>query len=131
MARPYDSRVTPARADLAAIHLRGLVDAPRFVEGRPARVIAASSPLRRSPDAFAPLETEALYGESITVYEERGEWAWAQLTRDQYVGYLPRAAVGAYAEPTHQVIAVRTHAYPGPSVKLPPRAANSRHTGHE
>ncbi len=58
------------------------------------RVIAASAPLRRSPQADAPLDTEALYGESVTVYDEQAGWAWAQLDRDQYVGYLPSAALG-------------------------------------
>ncbi len=89
------------------------------------RAIAASAPLRRFPDADAPLETEALYGETVTVYDEEGEWAWAQLDLDQYVGYLPRAALGALLSPTHRVAALRTHAYPGPSIKLTPRIALS------
>ena len=58
------------------------------------RIIAASAPLRRSPQADAPLETEALYGEAVTVYDEGEGWAWAQLERDDYVGYLPSAALG-------------------------------------
>ncbi len=124
-APSYDRRLTPARADLAAEHLRGLVDAPRYVEGRRCAIIAASAPLRRSPQADAPLETEALYGESVTVYDEQAGWAWAQLDRDQYVGYLPSAALGAPSEPTHRVAALRTHAYPGPAIKLPPRMALS------
>ena len=89
------------------------------------RVIAASAPLRRSPAPDAPLETEALHGESVTVYDEEGEWAWAQLDRDQYVGYLPLAALGAPLSPTHRVAALRTHGYPGPSIKLPPLSALS------
>ncbi len=125
MARAHDSRLTPARSDLAAAHLRGIVDAPRYAYGRAMQVIAASAPLRRSPDAGASLETEALHGERVTVYDQSGGWAWAQLDCDQYVGYLPLAALGALSEPTHRVAALRTHAYPGPSVKLPPRMAIS------
>ena len=93
-ANSFDRRLTPARADLAAAHLRGLVDAPRYAEGRAMRIIAASAPLRRSPQADAPLETEALLGESVTVYDESEGWAWAQLERDHYVGYLPSVALG-------------------------------------
>jgi cell wall-associated NlpC family hydrolase len=122
---PFDRRLTPARPDLAADHLRGLVDAPRYTKGRPKRVIAASAPLRRFPDAGAPLETEALHGESLTVYDEENGWAWAQLDLDKYVGYLPGAALGTWAESTHRVAALRTHAYPGPGIKLPPRMALS------
>ncbi len=121
----FDRRLTPARPDLAASRLRGLVDAPRYVEGRAMRVVDASAPLRRSPAPDAPLETEALYGETVTVYDESEGFAWAQLDRDDYVGYLPLAALGAPAAPTHRVSALRTHAYPGPSIKLPPRMALS------
>jgi cell wall-associated NlpC family hydrolase len=121
----FDRRLTPARADLAAAHLRGLIDAPRYAQGREMRIIVASAPLRRSPQADAPLETEALYGESVTAYDEQDGWAWAQLERDQYVGYLPGAALGAPSAPTHRVAALRMHAYPGPAIKLPPRMALS------
>jgi cell wall-associated NlpC family hydrolase len=121
----FDRRLTPARADLAAEHLRGLVEAPRFAEGCKMRIVAASAPLRRSPQADASLETEALHGEGVTVYDEEKGWAWAQLERDQYVGYLPIAVLGAPSTPTHRVAALRTHAYPGPAIKLPPRMALS------
>jgi cell wall-associated NlpC family hydrolase len=122
---PFDRRLTAARADLAAAHLRGVVDAPRYAEGRAMRIIAASAPLRRSPQADAPLETEALYGETVRIYDEGEGWAWAQLERDQYVGYLPETALGALSAPTHRVAALRMHAYPGPAIKLPPRMALS------
>ena len=121
----FDRRLAPVRADLAAAHLRGLIDAPRYAEGQEMRIIAASAPLRRSPQAEAPLETEALFGETVAVYDVREGWAWGQLERDQYVGYLPEAALGAPAEPTHRVVALRAHAYPGPAIKLPPRMALS------
>jgi cell wall-associated NlpC family hydrolase len=125
MILALDPRVTPVRPDLAAAHLRGRIEASRYAEGRAARIVAASAPLRRSPQADAPLETEALHGESVTVYDERDGWAWAQLERDRYVGYLPGAALGAPSTPTHRVAALRAHAYPGPSIKLPPRMALS------
>jgi cell wall-associated NlpC family hydrolase len=122
---PFDHRRIPVRPDLAAEHLRGLVDAPRFVKGRKMRIIAASAPLRRSSQADAPLETEALFGETVTVYDESEGSAWAQLERDQYVGYLPSTTLGAPSAPTHRVAALRTHAYPGPAIKAPPRMALS------
>jgi cell wall-associated NlpC family hydrolase len=122
---PFDRRVTPVRPDLAAAHLRALVEAQRYAEGQAMQVIEASAPLRRSPQSDAPLETEALHGEAVTVYDEGEGWAWAQLERDRYVGYLPRAALGTATGPTHRVAALRTHAYPGPSIKLPPNMALS------
>ena len=121
----FDPRVTPLRADLAAASLRGKVTAARFVEGEPRRVVAASAPLRRRPAADAPLETEALHGEAATVHDQADGWSWAQLTRDSYVGYLPSAMLAPCIEPTHRVAALRTHGYPGPSIKWPPVLAIS------
>jgi cell wall-associated NlpC family hydrolase len=81
--------------------------------------------LRRAPAHEAPLETEALYGESVMVYEESEGWAWAQLERDGYVGFMPAEALGAPDAPTHRLAVPRSFAYPGPSIKLPPSLALS------
>ncbi len=122
---PLDRRLTPARPDLAAASLRGRVEAARFVEGWRRRVIEGVAPLRRAPAHEAPLETEALYGEHVVVYEENEGWAWAQLERDRYVGFLPVHALGAADSPTHRLAVPRSFAYPGPSIKLPPVLALS------
>jgi cell wall-associated NlpC family hydrolase len=121
----FDPRVTPARPDLAAESLRGKVEAARYVAGETFRIVAPTAPLRRAPDFAAPLESEALYGEAVVVYETCGDWRWVQLARDGYVGYLPAAGLGPSHAPTHRVAALRTHAYPGPTIKRPPRFALS------
>jgi cell wall-associated NlpC family hydrolase len=118
----FDPRITPARPDLAAKHLEGKVDAARFVEGEECEVIDAQAPIRAEPSPEAPLMTEALLGERVTVYELNDEgWAWGQLADDGYVGWLPaNALLAPRAAPTHRVSALRTLAFPGPSIKLPP-----------
>ena len=118
----FDPRITPARPDLAASHLRGKVKAERFAEGTMQEVIAGIAPLRKEPSHGAPLLTEALCGERITIYETDEEgWAWGQLESDNYVGWLPAVTLLApEAPPTHKVTALRTLAFPGPSIKLPP-----------
>ena len=123
----YDPRVTPARPDLAAKYLEGKVDAARFVEGTLFEVIAPQSPVRRAPAHDASLETEALMGERVTVYKDNGEgWCWGQLGSDGYVGWLPSAALAAPgAAPTDRVAVLRTLAFPGASIKLPPVEALS------
>lgn len=121
-----DPRLTPARPDLAASHLRGQVEARSFVEPEPGWVIAPSVPLRREPRPDAPLDTEALRGEAVQVYERFEGWAWVQLGLDGYVGYLPDTALRTEAPtPTHRVSALRTFIYPGRSMKLPPLEALS------
>jgi cell wall-associated NlpC family hydrolase len=121
----FDPRLTPARADLAAKHLEGKVTAAHYVEGRVYEVIEPQAPLRREPRPDAPLETEALKGERVTIYDSNGEgWAWGQLATDGYVGWLPdNALTPPGAAPTHKVTALRTLAFPGPSIKLPPLEA--------
>ena len=120
----FDPRITPARPDLAARHLEGKVSAARFVEGEEREVIEPQAPVREAPSPDAPLMTEALMGERVIAYEFNDEgWAWAQLADDGYVGWLPASALLApRGAPTHKVTALRTLAFPGPSIKLPPVA---------
>ena len=116
----FDRRLTPFRADLADERLRGQVEAERFATGTVKRVAAPSAPVHRNPSRDAALDTEALRGELVTVYDEHEGWAWGQLHADGYVGYLPSVALGdPGTEPTHKVHAVRTFLYPGPNMKLP------------
>jgi cell wall-associated NlpC family hydrolase len=121
----FDPRVTPWRTDVAAKHLQGKVKASRFVEGRVMEVIAPQAPLRREPRPDAPLDTEALHGERVTIYDaEDDDWAWGQLVSDDYVGWLPRAALGPPGPPpSHKVTALRSFVFPGPSIKTPPLEA--------
>ncbi len=123
--RAFDPRVTPARADLAAKELEGKVAAARYVAGEVYEVIEPQAPLRGEPSHEAPLLTEALKGERVTIYEKNDEgWAWGQLAADRYVGWLSANALApSGAPPTHKVTALRTLVFPGPSIKLTPREA--------
>ncbi|MBB4366259.1 cell wall-associated NlpC family hydrolase [Bradyrhizobium sp. CIR18] len=118
----HDPRLTPARGDLAAKYLEGKVEADRFVAGEEFEVVDPVAPVREQPSSGAMLMTEALRGERVTVYDRNSEgWAWGQLNGDGYVGWLPDAALmKPSATPTHVVSALRTFAFPGPSIKLPP-----------
>jgi hypothetical protein len=118
----FDPRVTPARPDLAAEHLRGRVAAARFVAAVEREVVEPQVPLRRTPAPDVPFDTEALRGERVAVYEETIEgWSWGQLAGDGYVGWLPTNALRAPGPaPTHRVAALRTLVFPGRSIKAPP-----------
>lgn len=125
MSGPLDRRLNAFRDDLADIRLRGQVEARRFVEGAPERVLTGTAPLRRAPRPDAALETEALFGEDVLVFETSEEgWSWVQLLRDGYVGWMPSTSLGADAStPTHRVTVPRTLVFPGPDIKLSPLAA--------
>ena len=118
----FDARITPARHDLAAKHLAGLVKAERFVEGKVYEIGTSQAPVRKAPSHEAELLTEALKGERVTIFFVSAEgWAWGQLAADGYVGFMPVSALCASGPPpTHKVAALRTLVFPGPSIKLPP-----------
>jgi cell wall-associated NlpC family hydrolase len=117
-----DPRLTPARPDLAAKYLEGKVEAARFVIGEEFEIADTLAPLREAPAFDAMLLTQALMGERVMIYDRNDEgWAWGQLNSDGYVGWLPdRALAKPVATPTHKVTAIRTFAFPGPSIKLEP-----------
>lgn len=116
----YDRRITPARDDLAAASLRGIIEVPRYAEATRLQVVAPSVPMRRASDAALGYDTELLRGELVDVYEITDDWAWGQAVLDGYVGYLPAAALGSMVPATHQVIALRSFLYPGPGIKTTP-----------
>jgi cell wall-associated NlpC family hydrolase len=116
-----DQRRDVFRRDLASKSLYGKVSAQRYVEGVGAQVVRAAVPLRSKPSAAIGFATEALFGETVTVYDESDGWAWVQLDRDRYVGYVP---VGSLSQeifiPTHRVRALGTFVYPSADIKSPP-----------
>jgi cell wall-associated NlpC family hydrolase len=125
MTFTFDPRLTPARPDLAARSLEGKVNAARFVDGETREVVEPHVPLRRAAFPDAPLDTEALMGERVTVFETTDEgWAWGQIETDGYVGFMPANGLAAPGPPpTHRVSALRTLVFPAPSFKLPPIGA--------
>jgi Bacterial dipeptidyl-peptidase Sh3 domain/NlpC/P60 family len=121
-----DRRRHAHRADLAAEALRGMVAAPRYTAGEARQVVDAAVPLREVPDAKARWTTQALFGERVILYDECEGWAWVQLGRDGYVGYLPASALSERIEaPTHWVRALSTWLYERPDFKSPPNLSLS------
>jgi len=119
----FDRRITAARPDLAAAHLKGVIAAERYREGRLKQVSHPAVGLRSAPSADAMLETELLFGELFTVYELKNDWVWGQAALDSHVGYARADAFGeAAAPPTHRVTARATPLLSAPDVKQPSRA---------
>lgn len=115
-----DRRLNAFRPDLADIALQGKVEADRFTTGKTASVTAPVVALRPRPDLAAGIDTELLYGETVTVFEQKDGWAWVKATHDGYVGYLPERLLSDNTEPsTHWVIQPRTFIYPEPDMKRP------------
>ncbi len=121
MTEVFDRRLTPARADLAASFLKGRVDAARFVDGVRMQVKEGVVDVKREPRPDAGLDTQTLYGECVTVYDEEEGWVWGQLARDNYVGWIAANTLWSRVyQPTHIVATPRTFLYPRASIKDPP-----------
>ncbi len=121
-----DPRLTPARPDLAAKALEGEVQAARFVEGTPAQVQASVAPLRRAPRHDASLDTQLLFGEMVSVYEDKDGWSWVQAEQDGYVGYVPSDALTPERRPPSATVrTLRSFVFPKPDLKTPPLGALS------
>ena len=113
-----DPRRHPYRDDLAAEALRGKVAAARYVKGEARQVVYPAIPLWVQPDARQEWATQALFGERVAVYEEKAGWAWVQLERDGYVGYVQARALSAQVRPpTHRVRAPGTFLYASASAR--------------
>lgn len=88
--------------------------------GRRGQVALTRLALRSVPDSDGEQVTQALYGETLRVFEARAGFAEVQLERDRYVGYARLDGIReAVLAPTHQVCVLRTHAYSAPGVKAP------------
>ncbi|MBU2487178.1 MAG: C40 family peptidase [Alphaproteobacteria bacterium] len=120
MSEILDRRSYAYRPDLADIRLRDRVAAERYTDGMPAEVIVPVADIRPRPDAACSIDTQALCGEALTVFDSSGGWAWVQLAADGYVGYVREDAIGQGAgEATHVVSIPRSFVYPGADLRFP------------
>ena len=116
-----DNRVTPVRSDLAAAHLKGTVDAPRYAEGEKFSVCAGRTGLRVRPSTDAAQDSELLFGEVFTVYDRAHGWAWGQAANDLYVGYVAEEALTAPFAAEAKVSALLAPVFPAADLKTPVR----------
>lgn len=116
-----DKRLTPARPDLAAAHLKGAVDAPRFAEGEKFAVGIGRVSLKVRPSDDAAQDSELLFGEVFTVYDRAAGWAWGQAANDLYVGYVREGALAKPFAAEARVSARMAPVFPAADLKTPVR----------
>jgi cell wall-associated NlpC family hydrolase len=97
------------------------VTADRFVAGTAYQVSAGVAPIRAAPVGDAEQWSQALFGETVTIYDERDGFGWGQHGFDGYVGWVDMAALSAPVLPvTHRVTALRTYVFSEPRIKSAP-----------
>ena len=123
---PLDTRLNAWRPELADARLRGKVVADRFVSGSPGQISVAFTDIRSRPDRLASIDTQLLYGDQVTIFDESDGWLWVQNTDDGYVGWIEAAVIdNAISKATHFVSVPRTFFYPEPDIKKPHRGIRS------
>jgi cell wall-associated NlpC family hydrolase len=116
-----DLRLKAIRDDLADAALRGQVDAPRYAEGHPARIVVGVASVLHAPRSDAAVDTFFHYGEAVRVFEESNGYAWCQSRRDLYVGYVDATALelGEGPAPTHYVATLGAYRYAEADLRSP------------
>jgi cell wall-associated NlpC family hydrolase len=124
-----DPRRNAYRPDLADARLRGRVAAPRYAEGKEARVIVGLAPLRRAPSPAAERDTFCHYGEPLLVFDDADGFVWCQSQFDGYVGYVEigHVALGRPPAPTHFIATPGSYVYSVPDLRAPPVDFLPRH----
>jgi len=131
--KTLDTRLNAYRPDLADSRLKGQVEAGKFVDGEILTVVEPRIGLRSRPDIEAGFITEALLGSRVRVFERDGAgagvgaglgakgWAWGQMEKDNYVGYMPAGALRPLkGDATHRVCVPATFIYPKADLKSQP-----------
>ncbi len=115
-----DPRLNAWRDDLADARLRGVVTAPRFVQGHERAVCVPVLDIQNAPAKEAGVDTQLLMGDRVRVFDATGEYSWVQAFGDGYVGYVKSSALSDdLSSPTHIVTAPRTFVYEPPELRTP------------
>jgi hypothetical protein len=113
-----DKSVNPYRDDLAAIKLKGVIEAPKYIEPQTFQIVKSATPILANPAKNAVQISEALCGEIVEVYDIANGFAWGQLVNDQYVGYVPLDAIcNNLVTTTRKIKVLRTYGFESPNVK--------------
>ena len=117
----FDRRLTPARPDLAALHLQGIVTAGDFSRGSLAQIARPFVNVHPEPDTATSPDTQLLRGETVQIYERAPGWAWIQALTDGYVGYVVEDALSDMPSRlhSHRVRTLGTNCYAHPKLKSP------------
>ena len=94
---------------------RSTPDAARVTQETIHCVASDYSDLYRSPGG--PRERQLLFGQEVTLLDQRDRWAYVRATRDGYHGFVRASALRPYEIATHIVCAPCTHAYEAPNLK--------------
>ncbi len=126
----FDPRITPARPDLAAEHLRGRIAADAYAAPTPMTVAAPALDMFGGPHRTGGLTSQLLFGEAVDLYDidPATGMAWVQNRVDGYVGYVAAAGLAPadadWGKGDERLVVSRgTQVYPAPGLKQAPNGS--------
>ena len=83
------------------------------------QIITPSAAMMAQPDALSGRETDALYGETVSVIKQQGDWVEVVLETDGYQAWVESTCLGQLPPATHHVINPRALLTATPDIKSP------------
>ena len=80
-------------------------------------VIKPSIPMRSNPEQTSSLETECLFGETVTISDNYQDWCYCKLLTDNYCGWVQKKYLGETMKSSHRVISNRSYLFKDNDVK--------------
>lgn len=112
-----DRRSTPANDRVAAAHLAEAPPGAVRVTGTARQIARPVVDLLRGPGGAR--DRQLLFGDAVTLYEDRDGWAFVQAEKDGYVGYVRSDTLAPVRKASHWVGAPATHLYQAADMKSP------------
>ena len=73
--------------------------------------------MRFEPTLTSSLETECLFGETLTILDNYSDWYYCRLLTDSYCGWVQKKYLGERLLTTHRVVSTRTFLFKDNNVK--------------
>ena len=83
------------------------------------QIITPSAAMMNKPDALSGRDTDALYGETARLIQDKGDWAEVVLETDGYQAWVKKDCLGQLPPATHHIIAPRALITLTPDIKSP------------
>ena len=76
-----------------------------------------SIPMKSSPDHASSLETECLFGETLTISDSYLDWYYCKLLTDNYCGWVQKKYLCETINSSHRVVSNRSHIFNDNDIK--------------
>ena len=81
------------------------------------QIIHPSAQIRKQPNIYSELLSEALFGEIFEIKKIQENWIYGKLKTDDYYGWIKSSELGDVIQPTHKIITKSTSVFLKTNIK--------------